>query len=117
MWTHIPLPALDQFTRRGRIAIDRWVKSTPQLQQVLYAGAQRTAWPAVTRQVVFAVDGQLCTRHLIWAEQEAALQRSIRAALTGRGLEAKYVDSILEVARTNLSSLNMHRREVLDETT
>jgi hypothetical protein len=117
MWTHIPLPALDQFTRRGRLAIDRWVKSTPELHQILYAGAQRTTWPTITRYVVFAVEGQLCTRHLIWAEQEAALQRSMHAALTGRGLAAEYVYSILEVARTNLSSLNTHRREVLDETT
>ena len=80
--------ALDQFTRRGRVAVDRWVAGCPELQEILEAAAPRAAWPKITRYAVFAVESQVCSRHLMWAEQRGVLRRSMLAELTGRGLAA-----------------------------
>jgi hypothetical protein len=114
-WRGVPLYALDQFTRRGLVAIGRWLAGCPELQEILQAAAPRSAWPKITRYAVFAVEGQVCGRHLMWSEQRDVLRRSILAELTGRGLAAKYMDPLLACATVNLAALNERRREVMDE--
>src|SRR5262245_11927731 len=59
-WRGTPLYALDQFTRRGRLAIDRWLAGCRELQELLKAAAPRPAWPKIIRYTVFAVEGQVC---------------------------------------------------------
>src|SRR5262249_42297857 len=112
----IPLYVLDQFTRRGRVAIDRWVASCRELQEILRVAAPRAARPNIVRYAVFAVEGQVCSRHLMWAQQRNLLRRSMLAELTGRGLASEYMDPLLACARGNLADLNERRREVMDET-
>jgi hypothetical protein len=114
-WRGIPLYALDQFTRRGRVAIGRWFASCRELQEILQAAAPRPAWPTITRYAVFAVESQVCSRHLMWAEQRDVLRRSMLAELTGRGLAAQYVDPLLVCALANLPALNERRREIMNE--
>jgi hypothetical protein len=114
-WHGIPLFALDQFTRRGRVAIGRWVAACRELQEILQAAAPKPAWPKITRYAVFAVESQVCDRHLMWAEQREVLRRSMLAELTGRGLAAEYMEPLLACATANLPALNERRREVMDE--
>jgi hypothetical protein len=114
-WRGVPLYALDQFTRRGLVAIGRWLAGCPQLQEILRAAALGPAWPKIIRYTVFAVESQVCSRHLMWAEQRGVLRRSMLAELTGRGLAAEYVDPLLACATANLAALNERRREVMDE--
>jgi hypothetical protein len=114
-WRNVPLYALDQYTRRGLVAIGRWLAGCPQLQAILRAAAPRPAWPKITRYAVFAAESQVCSRHLMWAEQRDILRRSMLAELTGRGLVAEYIDPLLTCATANLPALNERRREVMDE--
>jgi hypothetical protein len=114
-WRGVPLYALDMHTRRGLIAIGRWIADCPALQEVLQVAAPVRDWPKITRYAVFAVESQLCDRHLMWAEQAVVLRRSMLAELTGRGLTAEYMDQLLACATANLPALNERRREVLDE--
>ena len=114
-WCGMPLYALDQFTRRGRLAIGRWLAGNSEFQKLLLSAAPRPAWSQIIRYTVFAVEGQVCSRHLMWSEQRLILRRSIQAELTGRGLAAEYVDPLLAHATANLAALNERRREVLDE--
>jgi hypothetical protein len=111
----VPLYALDQFTRRGRVAIGRWFVGCRELQEILQVAAPRPAWPKIIRYAVFAVESQICGRHLIWPEQRDVLRRSMLAELTGRGLAAEYMDPLLACATVNLAALNERRREVMDE--
>jgi hypothetical protein len=115
-WRGIPLYALDQFTRRGRVAIGRWLAGCRELQEILQAAAPRLAWPKITRYAVFAVESQVCDRHLMWAEQRDVLWRSMLSEVTGRGLTAEYMDPLLACATVHLAALNeRRRREVMDE--
>jgi hypothetical protein len=114
-WRGVPLYALDQYTRRGLVAIGRWLATCPQLQEILRAAAPRPAWPKIIRYAVFAAESQACSRHLMWAEQRDVLRRSMLAELTGRGLVAEYMDPLLACATANLPALNERRREVMDE--
>jgi hypothetical protein len=114
-WRGVPLYALDQFTRRGLVAIGRWLAGCPELQEILRAAAPRSAWPKISRYAVFAVEGQVCGRHLMWSEQRGILCRSMQAELTGRGLIPEHMDALLNCAETNLPALNEMRREVMDE--
>jgi hypothetical protein len=114
-WRGIPLYALDQFTRRGRVAIGRWLTGCREAQEVLQAAAPRPAWSKIIRYAVFAVEGQVCSRHLMWPEQRDVLRRSMRAELAGRGLAAGYMDPLLACVTANLAALNERRREVMDE--
>jgi hypothetical protein len=114
-WRGVPLYALDQFTRRGRVAIGRWVAGCRELQEILQAAAPRPAWPKITRYAVFAVESQVCSRHLMWPEQRDVLRRSMQAELTGRRLHPEAVDALLACAKTNLPGLNHHRGQVMDE--
>jgi hypothetical protein len=114
-WRGVPLYALDQYTRRGLVAIGRWLAGCLQLQEILRAAAPRSAWLKIIRYAVFAVEGQVCSRHLMWAEQSDVLRRSMLAELTGRGLAAECMDSLLTCATANLAALNERRREVRDE--
>jgi hypothetical protein len=61
-WRGVPLYALDQFTRRGRVAIGRWVAGCRELQEILEA-APGPAWPKIIRYAVFAVESQVCSHH------------------------------------------------------
>jgi hypothetical protein len=115
IWRGVPLYALDQFTRRGRVAIGRWFAGCRELQEILQAAAPMPAWPKITRYVVFAVESQVCSRHLMWPEQRDVLRRSMQAELTGRRLHAEAVDALLACAKANLPRLNDHRRQVMDE--
>ena len=114
-WRGVPLYALDQFTRRGRVAIGRWFAVCRELQEILQVAAPQPAWPKIIRYTVFAVEGQVCSRHLMWPEQHDVLRRSMLAELTGRGLTAEYLDPLLACATANLAALNERRREVMDE--
>jgi hypothetical protein len=114
-WRGVPLYALDQYTRRGLVAIGRWLAGCRELQEILQRAAPWPAWPKIIRYAVFAVEGQVCSRHLMWAEQCDVLRRSMLAELTGRGLAAEYVDPLLACATVNLAALNESRREVMDE--
>ena len=114
-WRGVPLYALDQFTRRGRIAIGRWLAGCRELQEILQAAAPRPAWPKIIRYTVFAVESQICGRHLMWAEQRDVLYRSMLAELTGRGLAAEYMDPLLACATVSLPALAERRREAMDE--
>ena len=114
-WRGTPLYALDQFTRRGRLAIDRWLAGCRELQELLKAAAPRPAWPKIIRYTVFAVEGQVCSRHQMWAEQRDVFRRSMRAELSGRRLAPDYMDQLLTCATVNLPALNERRREVMDE--
>jgi len=114
-WRGVPLYALDQFTRRGRVAIGRWFAGCRELQEILQAAAPRPAWPKITRYGVFAVESQVCSRHLMWPEQRDVLRRSMQAELTGRRLHPEAMDALLACAKANLSGLNDHRRQVMDE--
>jgi hypothetical protein len=99
----------------GSVAIGRWLAGCPQLQEILRAAAPRSAWPKITRYAVFAVESQVCSRHLMWSEQRDILRRSMLAELTGRGLAAEYMDALLACAKANLPRLNDHRRQVMEE--
>jgi hypothetical protein len=114
-WRGVPLYALDQYTRRGLVAIGRWLGGCPQLQEILRAAAQRSAWLKIIQYAVFAVEGQVCSRHLMWSEQHDVLRRSMLAELTGRGLVAEYMDPLLACATASLPALNECRREVMEE--
>jgi hypothetical protein len=114
-WRGVPLYALDQFTRRGRVAIGRWLAGCRELQEILQAAAPRLAWSKIMRYAVFAIESQICDRHLMWAEQRDVLRRSMLAELTGRGLAAEYSDPLLTCATVNLPVLNERRREAMDE--
>jgi hypothetical protein len=114
-WRGIPLYALDQFTRRGRVAIGRWLADCRELQETLQAAAPRPAWPKITRYAVFAVESQVCGRHLMWPEQRDVLRRSMQAELTARLLHPEAMDALVACARANLPGLNDHRRQVMDE--
>jgi hypothetical protein len=114
-WRSVPLYALDQFTRRGRVAIGRWLDGCPELQEILHVAAPRLAWPKIIRYAVFGVESQVCGRHLMWPEQRNILRRSMLAELTGRGLAAESMDALLACATVNLAALNERRREVMDE--
>jgi hypothetical protein len=114
-WRGVPLYALDQFTRRGRVAIGSWFAGCPELQEILQEAAPRPAWPKIIRYAVFAAESQVCSRHLMWPEQYNVLRRSIQAELTGRRLVPEYVDALLACATVNLAALNERRREVMDE--
>ena len=111
----IPLNALDQFTRRGRAAIASWVAGCPELQAILQKAAPSAAWLRITRYMVFAVEGQDCSRYLMWPEQRDILRRSMLAELTGPGLVAAFMDPLLACATANLDALNECRRHVIDE--
>ena len=111
----VPLYALDQFTRRGRVAIANWVGGCPELQDVLQKAAPSAAWSKITRYMAFAVEGQICSRHLMWPEQRDILHRSMLAELTGRGLTAEYMAPLLACATANLPALNACRREQMDQ--
>jgi len=115
VWRGIPLYALDQFTRRGRVAIGRWFAGCAELQGLLQAAAPRPAWPKIIRYVIFAVESQACDRHLMWPEQRDVLRRSMQAELTGRQLHPEAMDALLTCAKANLPGLNECRREVIDE--
>jgi hypothetical protein len=114
-WRGVPLYALDQYTRRGLVAIGRWLAGCLQLQEILRAAAPRSAWPKITRYAVFAVESQVCSRHLMWPEQRDVLRRSMQAELTGRQLRPEAMDALLACAKANLPGLNDHRRQVMDE--
>ncbi len=114
-WRGIPLYALDQFTRRGRVAIARWLAGCRELQEILHVAAPRLAWPKITRYAVFAVESQVCSRHLMWPEQRDVLRRSMQAELTGRRLHPEAMDALLACAKANLPGLNDHRRQAMDE--
>jgi hypothetical protein len=114
-WRGVPLYALDQFTRRGRVAIGRWLAGCRELQAILQVAAPRPAWPKITRYVAFAVEGQVCSCRLMWPEQYDILRRSMQAELTGRGLAAEYIDLLLACATVGLPALNERRREVMNE--
>jgi hypothetical protein len=114
-WCGVPLYALDQFTRRGLAAIGHWLAGCRELQEILRAAAPRPAWSKIIRYAVFAVESQVCDRHLMWPEQRDVLRRSMRAELIGRGLAAEYMDPLLACATVNLPALNERRREVMDE--
>jgi hypothetical protein len=114
-WRGIPLYAPDQFTRRGRVVIGRWLAGCRELQEILQAAAPRLAWPKITRYAVFAVESQVCSRHLMWPEQRDVLRRSMQAELTGRRLHPEAMDALLACAKANLPGLNDHRRQVMDE--
>jgi len=114
-WRGVPLYALDQFTRRGRVAIGRWFAGCRELQEILQAAAPRPAWPKITRYAVFAVESQVCSRQLMWSEQHDVLRRSMLAELTGRGLAAECMEPLLAYVGANLAALNERRREVMDE--
>jgi hypothetical protein len=94
----VPLYALDQFTRRGRAAIARWLSGSPELEDILQVAAPKAAWPRIVRYAVFAVESQVCRRHLMWTEQGGVLRRSMLAELAGRGLAAEYMDALLACA-------------------
>jgi hypothetical protein len=111
----LPLYALDQFTRRGLVAIGRWYASCPDLREVLRQGAPAPAPIKIIRYAVFAVESQVCDRHLMWPEQRDVLRRSMQAELTGRGLRPEVTDALLASAKANLPGLNNHRRQVMDE--
>jgi hypothetical protein len=114
-WRGIPLYALDQFTRRGRVAIGRWFVGCRELEEILQAAAPRPAWAKIVRYGVFAVESQVCSRHLMWAEQRDVLRRTMLAELSGRGLAPEYMDPLLACATVNLPGLNERRREVMGE--
>jgi hypothetical protein len=114
-WRGVPLYALDQFTRRGRVAIGRWFAGCRELQEILQTAAPGPAWPKITRYVVFAVESQICSRHLMWPEQRDVLRRSMQAELAGRRLHPEAMDALLACAKANLPGLNECRREVMDE--
>jgi hypothetical protein len=114
-WRGVPLYALDQFTRRGRVAIGRWFAGCHELKEILQVAAPGQAWPKIIRYAVFGVESQVCSRHLMWSEQRDVLRRSMLAELTGRGLAAKYMDQLLACVTANLAALNERRREVMDE--
>jgi hypothetical protein len=97
------------------VAIGRWLAGCSELQEILHVAAPRLAWPKIIRYTVFAVESQICSRHLMWAEQRDVLRRSMLAELTGRGLSAEYMDPLLACATVNLPALNKRRREVMDE--
>jgi hypothetical protein len=115
MWHGIPLYALDQFTRRGQVAIGRWFAGCRELQEILQLAAPKPAWPKIIRYAVFAVESQVCSRHLMWREQRDVLRRSMQAELTGRGLHPGPMDELLACAKANLPGLNECRRQVMDE--
>jgi hypothetical protein len=114
-WQGLPLYALDQFTRRGLVAIGRWLAGCPELREILRLAAPRAAWSKIIRYTVFAVESQLCDRRLMWTEQAIVLRRSTLAELTGRGLTSEYMDPLLACATVNLPALNDIRRDVLVE--
>jgi hypothetical protein len=114
-WRGIPLYALDQFTRRGRVAIGRWFAGCAELQEILQAAAPRPTWPKIVRYAVFGVESQVCSRHLMWPQQRNILRRSMLAELTGRRLHPEAMDALLACAKANLPRLNDHRRQVMDE--
>jgi hypothetical protein len=114
-WRGVPLYALDMHTRRGLVAIGRWIADCPALREILHLAAPIRDWPKIARYAVFAVESQVCDRHLMWAEQAVVLRRSMLAELTGRGLTAEYMDQLLACATANLPALNEHRCEGLDE--
>jgi hypothetical protein len=87
----------------------------PAVRGIVQAGAPRPAWAKITRYAVFAVESQVCNRHLMWSEQRDILRRSMLAELTGRGLAAEYMDPLLACATVNLAALNERRREVMEE--
>ena len=111
----IPLYGLDQFAGRGRVAIGRWLAGCPEIQEILHVAAPKLAWPKIIRYAVFAVESQVCSRHLMWAEQSDVLRRSMLAELNGRGLAAECMDPLLACATANLPALNERRREVMHE--
>ena len=111
----VPLYALDQFTRRGRAAIASWVAGCPELQEILQKAAPSATWLKITRYMVFAVEGQDCSRHLMWPQQRVILRRSMLAELTGQGLVAEFMDPLLACAAANLPALNACRREQMDQ--
>ncbi len=113
-WRGLPLYALDQFTRRGLGAIGRWLTGCLELQEILQAAAPKPAWTKITRYAVFAVESQVCSRHLMWPEQRDVLRRSMLAELTGRGMTAEYVDTLLACATANMPALNDCRRDLLE---
>ena len=71
--------------------------------------------PKIIRYSVFAVESQVCSRHLMWPEQRDVLRRSMLAELTGRRLAPEYMDALLACCEANLPTLNERRREVMDE--
>ena len=97
------------------MAIGRWFAGGRDLQESLQGAAPRAAWPNIIRYTVFAVESQVCSRHLMWPEQHDVFRRSMAAELTGRGLAAEYVDPLLVCGTAGLPALNERRREVMDE--
>jgi hypothetical protein len=110
----IPLYALDQFTRRGRTAIATWLANSTKLRSILLSAAHPRRWDRLARYAVFAVEGQRCAARLRWTEQDALLTRSMRAELTGRGLDPGAVYDFLGCAAEHLAELNERRRAVID---
>ena len=87
------------------MAIGRWFAGCRELQEILQAAAPRSAWPKIIRYAVFAVESQVCSRHLMWSEQRDVLRRSMLAELTGRGLAAEYMEPLLACAKAQLARL------------
>jgi hypothetical protein len=110
----IPLYALDQFTRRGRTAIASWLANSTKLRGILLSAAHPRRWDRLARYAVFAVEGQRCAQRLRWPDQDQLLIRSMRAELTGRGLDPGAVFDFLGCAAEHLTALNERRRAVID---
>jgi hypothetical protein len=110
----IPLHALDQFTRRGRTAIATWLANSTRLRGILLSAAHPRRWDRLARYAVFAVEGQRCAQRLRWPGQDQLLLRSMRAELTGRGLDPGAVFDFLGCAAEHLAELNERRRAVMD---
>ena len=51
----------------------------------------------------------------MWTKQRDVFRRSMLADLTGRGLAAESMNTLLACATVNLAALNERRREVIDE--
>ena len=60
---------------------DAGLRAVRELQEILHVAAPKLAWPKIIRYAVFAVESQVCSRHLMWPEQRDVLRRSMQAEL------------------------------------
>jgi len=109
----VPLYALDQHTRLGRLAIWRFACENQSVRSCLarFVPARQTRSAAYI--AAFYVDAAPIARRLIWNQSEVLEAFGIERDLLHAGVSAEGVEPLLKTMRANLGHLNELRAEAL----
>jgi hypothetical protein len=109
----LPLYALDQHTRLGRVAIWRFASENSAVRDCLERFVSSSQRRRAAYVAAFYVDGAPVAKPLIWGQSEALEIFGIERDLLHAGLPIQGIQPLLQVMRANLGHLNDLRAQVL----